>query len=436
MDLNKIIKLKDTLDKKKYIELIIYEYYKNINFFEELTKKFEDKFDTKMVETFSKYKEVFLYAIKKLSIINLLGKEEINDTLATNTKYYTIICNNDLALKSFKVFLYLYYIDSIIEKELYLPIDYEFNTKKIALMQLNFEGGGDKRIDSFIYIIYPFVLDEKSYSFFINKILNNKNIYYLLHGSDSLDIPSTYTDIFKNDKEKIIKFTQRLVDTKYLCEYYHLDKDIKKRCKIKELLLELNIITDKKLNQLIKNEEEMGNISDILIDINTLSKELLKYSLYDVIFLKYLFIKFINMDKHIYKYLIPEITRFVYLERREIIKFTEKIDNIVYRLNIAKIDTMDDILDGIFMTLLYSIYNKKIMNIFEINYFKRHFINILKCVTYSILAENYKINMPNNTVFEGYINIGSLFKKLRNYNFFTIFNLLNMFKEELNKYLI
>ena len=389
-----------------------------------------------MVENFLKYKEVLLYAIKKLSIITLEGKEEINDNLASNTKYYTIVCNKSLLLKSFKVFIYFYYIDSIIEKELYLPIDYEFNTKKIALMQLNFEGVPGKKIDSFIYIINPFELDEDSYSFFINKILNNDSIYYLLHGSDSLDIPSTYTDIFKNDKEKIIKFTQRLIDTKYLCEYYHLDKDIKKRCKIKELLLELNIITNTKLNQLIKNEEDMGNISDILIDIKTLSKELIKYSLYDVIYLKFLFIKFMNMDKHIYKYLIPEITRYVYLERRGIIKFTEKIDNIVYRLNIAKIDTMDDILDGIFMTLLYSIYNRKIMNIFEINYFKRHFINILKCVTYSILVENYKINMPNNTVFEGYINIGSLFKKLRNYNFFTIFNLLNMFKEELKKYLV
>ena len=96
MDLNKIIKLKENLDKKKYVELIINEYYKNIKFFQELVEKFEHKFDTKMVENFLKYKEVLLYAIKKLSIITLEGKEEINDTLATNTKYYTIVCNNDL----------------------------------------------------------------------------------------------------------------------------------------------------------------------------------------------------------------------------------------------------------------------------------------------------------------------------------------------------
>ena len=76
------------------------------------------------------------------------------------------------------------------------------------------------------------------------------------------------------------------------------------------------------------------------------------------------------------------------------------------------------------------------MNIFHINYFKKYTLNLLKAITYNILIENYKIKMNNNSDFNGYLNIGSIFKQLRNNNFFSIFNLLNMYKEKSLDYLI
>ena len=156
----------------------------------------------------------------------------------------------------------------------------------------------------------------------------NNKIYKILHGSDSLDIPYTF-NTFDNNKDDILKFTSSLIDTKYLCEYHHIENNIEDKCKIKELL-EHKVINQTQFDNLVKNEEKMGNISDIKIDINNISDELVKYSMYDVLFLKYLYLKFENIDNDIYKHLIPELTRYIYMERRDVIHNTEKIDNIIY----------------------------------------------------------------------------------------------------------
>ena len=418
------------------IEYIINNFYNNTDILD-LINKIEKELTNELVNKFEKYKQIFFKALIQLHKYKLTGKEEINDKNANNILYYCILCNDEITLKSFKVFILFYYIESLIHKKLFLPIDYEFNTKKIALMQLNFELFHDSKNNlSFIYILYPPELDNKSEIFFKDKIMCNKYIYKILHGSDSLDIPYTFNDFFNNDKEKIIQFTNSLVDTKYLCEYHHLDNDIEDKCKIKELLLEHKIINQKHYDNLVKNEEKMGNISDIFIDIHNVSDELIKYSLYDVLFLKYLFIRFINIDKDIYEKFIPELTRLIYLQRRDIINITENIDNIIFRLNIASIEEFGDNLNNIFMTLLFVIYDKKIINIFNINYFKKNILNLLKAITYNILIENYKIKMSNQTEFNGYLNIGKIFKQLRHYNFFSIFDLLNMYKEKSLEYLV
>ena len=429
------------LDNNKYIEFIINEYYNNIEFLYKLVKKFEIKYDNNLLNIYNKYKKNLFYVLKKISKITLIGGDEIYDKHAANTSYYTILCNNEINLKSFKLFILFYYIDSLISKELYLPMDCEFNTNKnssaarsfeIALMQLNFEN--DK--ENFIYIFYPPKLDNDTNLFLKHNIFNNKYIKIILHGGDSLDIPYLFYTFFKNNKEEIIKFANNLIDTKYLCEYYHNDKEIDAKCKIKDILLELNIINQKKMDYLVENEIKMGNISEINIDINNISDELLKYSLYDVIYLKYLFLKFKKIDNYIYGELIPEMTSYVYLDRRGIINITEKVDKIIYRLNLGKIEDFDDNLSNIFMTILYVVYDSKIMNIFKINYFKKNIETLLKIINYNILIANYKIIMPNNTEFNGYINIGSIFKSLRLYNMMNIFKLLNYYKEEINKYLI
>ena len=124
------------------------------------------------------------------------------------------------------------------------------------------------------------------------------------------------------------------------------------------------------------------------------------------------------------------------MERRDVIHITEKIDNIIYRLNLATISDFDQNLHTIFSDLLFVIYDKKILNIFKINYFKKIILNLLKAITYHILIDNYKILMNNNTEFNGYLNVAIIFKQLREYNLTAIFNLLNMYKEKSLEYLV
>ena len=44
--------------------------------------------------------------------------------------------------------------------------------------------------------------------------------------------------------------------------------------------------------------------------------------------------------------------------------------------------------------------------------------------------------MNNDSKFNGYLNVGSIFKKLREYSLFSIFNLLNYFKESSIEYVV
>ena len=152
----------------------------------------------------------------------------------------------------------------------------------------------------------------------------NNEIYKLLHGSDSLDIPYLYFDFLKK-KEYVFEFTNKLIDTKYLCEYYNIQKNVNEKCKIYHVLNNHNIITNNKFEQIINNEMKMGPIYDINININNMSKELIYYTLYDVLFLKYL-TKYFFSKGIMYKKIIPEFTRYIYLDRRKFLNIKENIE--------------------------------------------------------------------------------------------------------------
>ena len=53
-------------------------------------------------------------------------------------------------------------------------------------MQMNFETSFNKRL---IFILYPPLLKGRCKSRLVKKILGNKRILKILHGSDSLDMP-------------------------------------------------------------------------------------------------------------------------------------------------------------------------------------------------------------------------------------------------------
>ena len=77
-----------------------------------------------------------------------------------------------------------------------------------------------------------------------------------------------------------------LIDTKYLCDYYHRDNDIiDKKCKIYYILHEMEVIDDKQLKWLEDNQNAMGPIYLVHIDIHNLSDEVLMYSACDTLYL-------------------------------------------------------------------------------------------------------------------------------------------------------
>ena len=95
-----------------------------------------------------------------------------------------------------------------------------------------------------------------------------------------------------------------------MCESYNYENNfIDYKCKIYYLLKQMKVIDNQKFNFLLKNEEDMGPIYDIFIDVKNMKKELIYYSAYDVLYLPRLIGKFPNNDY--YNYILPQITSII-----------------------------------------------------------------------------------------------------------------------------
>ena len=81
------------------------------------------------------------------------------------------------------------------------------------------------------------------------------------------------------------------------------------------------IISQKKYDEIKLNEEKMGPIYDIKIDINNLSEKLIDYSFYDVIYLSRLLKNYVDKD---YFKLIIELTQLIMMDKRNIQEIVPK----------------------------------------------------------------------------------------------------------------
>jgi hypothetical protein len=371
-----------------------------------------------------KYNSKFIKIIKENNLIDmtLKGYQEIIQIKDKNIDYHIIKTDTDSKILAFCIYINIYHqMTKKVKDQYILPLDYEFNTKKVALMQLNFE---TEQNDRFIFIIYPPQLSKYWYSFLIKKILGNHRILKILHGSEALDIPYMFNDLIQN-KKYTVKFTNSFIDTRYICEYYNLENNLKERkCKIYDFLLDHQVIDSKKVKELEKNSEAMGPIYDIIIDIKKISPELLKYTLYDVLFLKYLYLKF--PKNKLYQEIIPEFTRFNILEKRGI---TNKLSDIVLKIN-----TMNNyFIKEKNNTKLIDLYNNSkligkdydIENLEKINYFKNTIEVLKKYIIYKKALQKYNvfINKKNKFNFKfAELNLSS------NLN-----NIINAFESEIKK---
>jgi hypothetical protein len=336
--------------------------------------------------------------------------------------YKILICNNKskikLMIEYFNLFMKL-------KKEKFVGIDFEFNRvnneRKIALFQINLETKNNKQI----FMFYPPHLDEDQ-MYVLKKLLFSE--LFILHGGESLDIPYLFSEIFTTTNEKV-KFLLNLYDTKFLCEYYNNENNFTDyKCKIYYLLNQMKVIDDKQFKFLLRNEEKMGYISDIFINVNKMSKELTLYSAYDVLYLPRLLNKFPNNE--LYNNIIPDITRIVLLAKE--FQYIEKRLNILNNFNNFYIKKDNEIIlfNEYFKDVLNKINDNKILFFISINYFKKFFNLIIKISVYSYLTNNnkyYYINKEETRniklpTFKQYI---SFFKSFQTgYNFLLYINKL------------
>jgi hypothetical protein len=314
------------------------------------------------------------------------------------------------------------------------------------------------------YIIYPPNLDIQTYDYFKTHIMANPNILKILHGSESLDIPYLVEEFFKFDLSLTIDFFLSMIDTRYLCEYLNLERSEPNICRIYDLLEKTKIIDPTEKANLEANEEKMGHIYEILIDINTITPELITYSIHDVVYLidLYLYLKtqIIKSNPKNY-YLLIDIQRYCFMEKRSVTnigddlviinqmnnyfyfinKTTKSNKYIIDKINPKQSDEITTNLDYYHKINLIKTYElilrdfiesyPSISNIININYVKTNMLNLFKTLVYSIILKYYRVKSSNVSVVDYDIesNIQNIFSGLEILNLNHLLELAKKFYE-------
>ena len=398
------------------------------------------------------------FIIKEIDkyIDRLLNYYKREVVVINDNQYFILITNTKRIEKLFIIYVVYYYNHLKTDKHNYVGIDFEFNRGKIALMQITF---GD-----YIWITNPLLYDQNSLNIFINLILLNNKIYKIMQGPESLDLPYMYTELFKNNKDNIIKFTKRLIDTRFLCEYYRLSKNELGKCSIYDGMRFFATIDEKEYNNLLQINESMGPVQYIQWDINKMDAFNIKYAYYDVIYLP----TYLNdIYKHILKYTrqfsrnyyyILQIIQFVLLERKNIIDIAKHSKEIVDTMNnyFVKIHDNQYKLIEVYDIILYNfkivdntdfknnVNNANVIDtnvidinfILAVNYIKNTFSFILKHIVYYSISKLSIIYKTKQDILKNPIKINNINIELKKYRFNKIIKLLKLFKHDVYKKLL
>ena len=453
---NKILKIIDqyisNLSEQKILNIKIpfrYEYY----------NKFSDLILVQNSEVtvflFCKIFRIIIYKLIEIyHNLKLLERDELKYP-KTKITYVTTVANNENKIKLFCLFLFVYYLESQIKafnnqrskKYNYIGIDFEFNNREIALMQINFETYATIQYEtnSYIWIINPTDLTKVQTEYLINLIMTNQNIYTILHGSDSLDIPYIYNSLLDNNKENILAFTNKIMDTRFLCEYFRISIGDKKKCSIYHALKFFGTISDKKYDELEEINNSMGPVQDISWDIKKLSSYHVKYTLYDVLFLKHLLMDIYNSiqkdtPQNISAYkIIKQLTRFIFLDRRGIINIIDNVEKDISPINIYLIKfkgeniTLINIYNNLIENFEINLDNGKIIDvnfILSVDYFKKKISILLKKIVYYLIIDNLTVYKNKNEIMTEKISLDVMYKELKENNLNKIIYFLNLFQNE------
>jgi hypothetical protein len=378
----------------------------------------------------------------------------------TNITYIITPVTDQIKIKLFCLYLIIYSFEATIRniiftdvfnKKAHVGIDYEFNQRKIALMQLNCESVSDENLDtySYIWIVNPAEFDDKQIQILINQLMVNKHIYKILHGPDSLDIPYMYSEMFKNNKQTILDFTKKVLDTRFLCEYLRISIGEERKCSIYDALLYFGTISNEKYVDLVNTHDDMGPVQDISWNVHKMSSFHTKYALYDVLFLQHflrdIFIKVHNdTPKYVnsYKY-ATSLIRFIFVERRDVTSITEfckeeinPINNYMIKIkgkNTTLITIYNNIIDGL---KLRDTYNSKSIEVIDmdfllsVGYLKKTFSFLLKYIVYAIIVEEYDVYIKKETMMKKSLSIKTIYSQLEKYDFDRLLKLIKLFHKE------
>lgn len=380
--------------------------------------------------------QIYQYLILNLlhinSEINLESNKEIND-IDSNISYRILICDNDKKKKLFLLYVVLYYFESNIcslrynnddiNNSMFVGIDYEFNNRKIALMQINYERLCSPSLEtsSHIFIINPGEFDTKESDILITYLMRCKLLYKILHGCDSLDLPYMYDILFDSNIQIIKDFTSTVYDTRFFCEYYKNTVDEDKKCSIYDALKFFDVIDKNKFEELNNTHDYMGPVQDINWSIYKMSSHHKKYALYDVLFLKHFLFKIYKKaytitPKYYKSYLIiPALTRLIFMEKKEVTNIIKKsksdidiIHNYLIKYNNQNF-TLIKIYNDIIQDIFIDDWGLKLDNILLINYFRSGLIIIIKKIVYYIIIKKMTVYINKQKTMNNNLNIDELF---------------------------
>jgi len=365
-------------------------------------------------------------------------------------KYYYLIGNSDELNKLFSIFLIMYFHNVIETKKtskdtkIHIGIDYEFTAGEISLMQMNFDTFGKYKI-GYIWIIGIPIMTKKMMDILIQVVITNTRIYKILHGADAQDLPYMYEKMLNGDKDKMIKFIRKFIDTRFLCEYFKYAKSDDKKCTIYDALIYFGTITQKKYDDLDKLNKAMGPVQDVAWDITKMGSYDMRYAYYDVLYLKrYLLDIYHRIHKDIPQHLVTfkyinQLIRFVILDRRGAIDTVNVVKNDIGPINNYMVKTMDR---GN-MTLI-TIYNEIMKDlqikdddqiidlnlILSLNYLKNSFTFVLKKIVYFVARVNLIVWKNKTEKMYDKIYISHIFDDLKTLQLHKAGKFCNLFKNK------
>lgn len=439
-----MLKLLTKLSKDTKSDKIIETLYDSIH---ELIKIIKSK-DTKTIKIIN---DLIYQSLLDYVHVSLKGTDEI-DALKNkkDDRYFKVlISNTKLKIKLFILNCLTFYYESLLDpKESYLSLDFEFNQRQIAVMQLCFESPLSKV--KWIWLTNPSEFSKEDTKIYIELMMANKNIHKILHGADSLDIPFLFHTYFEDDKKIAKQFMRKYIDTRFLCEYYRQSIDDGKKCAIYDALEYFKVINKKQFDNLNNTHDGMGPVQDISWSIHTLDKYSTKYAYYDVLFLRtfvqriFTWAKQKTPDKYSFYIYIPVITRYVILEKRGITNISPRIKEQVDKVNNWKIKSRGKLFTLI--SIFSYILNKfKVYHIgfdyellMSINYFRKNFSLIMKKIVYYLVFKHLIVYKSKDHIAEDHdkVKLMDLLEELYKEGYHKMIPLVNYIRQGVEKRLL